>query len=262
MNLLKNNNSSNYKNNATYLENISKSTNKLWEVLKFSKTSIARIAILSILIPVFFPIAASIGIETQYTYANEDVSFQLNSNNNSETSIKLSSPKSSFVVQLETESLIEDEDTVIFEITNSLGDKKSLLLEIKWWEAIYGKYFTNPTYFPSEDSLKIRCIGCEKLISPKFILRALDPSSHEEKITFKTENFTAQFAANAAPSWLAVVPRNKWGADETLRYKTHPTWVKIFEQDEKIKPTEASLKAAAKMLKLKHILEKSIHKIL
>lgn len=211
----------------------------------FSKKSVARIAVFSLLVPAFFPIAASIGLETQYTYANEDVGFELPSSN-SWTLVKLTSPKSSFVIQLETRSLIEDGDAIAFEIYDSFGTRKTLDLEIEWWEAILGKYFTNPTYFPATDTLFISCKGCEKIESPKFILRALDPSSHEEKLTFRTENFTAQYNTSAAPNWLSVVPRSKWWADETLRYKTHPTWIKIFEQNAKIIPSEASLKAEAK----------------
>lgn len=80
---------------------------------------IAKISLTILLTPYVFPMVSTVGWKTQYTYANEYQSLEL------AQVLELKTPKNSFVIELETESQIEGDDTVTFVVTTENGTKES-----------------------------------------------------------------------------------------------------------------------------------------
>lgn len=130
--------------------------NSLRPVIQSSKPRslvawIAKISLAVLLTPYVLPIVHTVGWKTQYTYANEYQSLALSQ------ALELKTPKNSFVIELETESQIEGEDTVTFEVITENGTKESGL-EIAGDESITGKYFTAPIHFDPVRVVRVNCI--------------------------------------------------------------------------------------------------------
>ncbi len=199
-----------------------------------------------LLAPYLSPVATSIEWKTQYTYANEYRQLAL------ATSVKLESPKNSFVVELETESQIDREDAVTFAIFSN-GTEKHADLELSGDETERGAYFTAPIHFEPTDEIRVECSGCETLTHPVLHLVSLDTRSSVGKIAYDPDAFAK--TAHAAPSAFPIVSRAEWGADENLRYADSEIWKNIFKKQSAAKPTEAAKKQLAKNIAIEASLE-------
>lgn len=114
-------------------------------IILLNRRSLARICAVTLLSPIFWPVIGSFGIATEYTYASEEVNIPFGDtfsevsrvgkiesvvkpgeNNISPapwSQIKLSSPKSSFVIKLRTSTEITEETPISFEIQGKNGEK-------------------------------------------------------------------------------------------------------------------------------------------
>lgn len=124
----------------------------------------AKLAIASLLAPIISPLIGSVSLEVRYTYANEYREIQTLDSVRSQT-VSFDGPKNSFVIELETESRIQNEEDVKFTLsTTSINplssnpaDKKVVSLEIEGDEVFTGKFFTSPVHFAPTDRVEIRC---------------------------------------------------------------------------------------------------------
>lgn len=210
-------------------------------ILPFSKSAIsagfAKCVVVLLLAPYVSPMVLSVEWKTQYTYANEYREVSLTGN------LKLESPKNSFVVELATESEIEDEDAVVFTVTAN-GTTKEAGLEIAGDEFKFGRYLTSPVHFEPADEIRVTCRGCESVKKPTIRLIALDTRSSVEKLSYDPDAFVPK--THAAISAVSVVSRADWGADESLKYADHPIWVSIFKRQSMATQSEATKKQLEK----------------
>lgn len=82
---------------------------------------------------------------------------------------------------------------------------------------------------------------------------AIARNAVDEHWALLPEKLTAKAASSGLPG-ITVVKRSEWGADETLRYKDHPTWKKAYERIETAEKTPSQIASETRILNIRSYL--------
>ncbi len=106
-----------------------------------------------------------------------------------------------------------------------------------------GYYYTEPVFLDPLKTLSYTVETRSNIAIPAISVIGLDTEESTSHIAFGISKTSADDSIN-------IVKRADWGADETLRYKDSPTWVKVFAKlaADKDKPkSDATLKYEARV---------------